>query len=120
MNYSYVMGVDESILELEKLGFKINKVRNNYEVTFPKNLSEVWEEYITKKLDLGFWNEYITGDNVIFLFHLDTGIERYVVEDFINDEVLSLCERLCECKFDSLYKMLSDNEFYKKNVFNVR
>ena len=29
-------------------------------------------------------------------------------------EVLKLCEKLCNCKFESIKKMLSDNWFYKE------
>ena len=34
------------------------------------------------------------------------------VNDYLNDEVLHLCEQLCNCKFESIKKMLSDNSFY--------
>lgn len=37
---------------------------------------------------------------------------RFEVNDFVNDEVLALCEKLCDCKFESIKKMLSDNAFY--------
>ena len=55
-------------------------------------------------------------DKVIFLFHLPNGFKRYEVKDYENDEVLSLCEKLCECKFESIKKMLSDNSFYKSVI----
>ena len=55
-------------------------------------------------------------DKIIFLFHLPDGFKRYEVIDYENDEVLSLCEKLCECKFESIKKMLSDNSFYKRVI----
>ncbi len=36
--------------------------------------------------------------------------------NFKNDEVLGLCEKLCECKMKLLEKMLSENWHYKKVI----
>jgi len=120
MFYSYAMGVDKSIYTLEKQGFEIEETDGDYMVSFPKNKSKVWEEYIKTQLKLGFWNEYISKNEnkVVFIFHLEQGFKRYVVENFNNDEVLDLCEGLCKCKFESIEKMISDNRFYKEKVFN--
>jgi len=111
--HTYVMGIDNSIFDLEKQGFLIQKDGNNYTVSFPETKAELWEEFIKEHLELEYWNEYLTEDKAIFLFHLETGFKRYEVNDYINDEVLSLCEKLCDCKFESIKKMLSDNAFYK-------
>lgn len=43
-------------------------------------------------------------DKVIFIFHLEDGFKRYEVQNFINDEVLALCEKLCDCKFEFIKK----------------
>ena len=56
----------------------------------------------------------MTEDKVVILFHLEDGIKRYEVCDYQNNEVLALCEKLCECKFESLRAMLVGNHFYKK------
>lgn len=116
MYYSYVMGIDKSIYELEKEGFLIECDGENYMVSFPKEKALVWEGFISEHLEFEYWNEYLTENGVVFLFHLEDGIKRYEVENFINDEVLKLCERLCECKFESIKKMLSDNHFYKTMI----
>lgn len=114
MLYSYAMGVDASIFNLEELGFIIERDNNNFMVTFPDNKKDVWEKYIKAKLKQDFWNDYISKSNqVTFIFHLENGFKKYVVNNFKNDEVLSLCEKLCSCKFESLEKMLKDNKFYK-------
>ena len=115
-NHSYVMGIDNSILELHNDGFIIEKDGNNFMVSFPKENSHVWEDFISDHLQLGYWNEYIQNDVVIFLFHLEKGIKRYEVHRYDNDEVLSLCEKLCECKFESLYSMLKGNHFYSRYI----
>ena len=58
----------------------------------------------------------MTDDGVVFLFHLHDGIRRYVVENYSNDEVLTLCGKLCECEFSSVKDMLKENEFYKNKI----
>ncbi len=118
MYYSYVMGVDDKITALIAEGFEITNDGSNYIVTFPREKSSVWEEFISKHLELGYWNEYLTEYGVVFLFHLDDGIKRYEVYDFTNNEVLSLCEKLCECKFESLKQMLEGNHYYKEIISN--
>ncbi len=118
MYYSYVMGIDDAIMELISDGFEITKDGNNYKVAFPEGKSSVWETFISNHLELGYWNEYLTENTVVFLFHLNEGIKRYEVYDFNNDEVLALCEELCECKFESLKQMIAKNHYYKEIISN--
>lgn len=113
MFYSYVMGIDNSINELRNHGFLIENDGNNYMVTFSKENASIWEEFVKKHLEVGYWNEYLTDNGVVFLFHLNDGIKRYEVYDFMDDEVLGLCEKFCECKFESVKSMLMGNHFYK-------
>ena len=113
MYFTYVMGIDDSVLELQNQGFGIERDGDNYMISFPAERSQLWETFITKHLEFGYWNEYFADDRVVFLFHLETGIKRYEVYNYTNDEVLELCERLCECKFGSLENMLMGNHFYK-------
>ena len=113
MYHTYVMGIDNSISELEKEGFIIENDGPNYKVSFPRNKSELWESFIKGHLEVEYWNEYLTEDKVVFLFHLQDGFKRYEVDNYVNDEVLHLCEELCNCGFESIKKMLSDNGFYK-------
>ena len=112
MDYSYVMGISDRILALRNSGFIIEQFGNNYGVAFPKEKADEWEQFISQYLELGYWNEYLSDDGVVFLFHLEDGLRRYVVKDYRNDEVLSLCEKLCECKFSSLKNMLRENHYY--------
>ena len=83
-------------------------------VSFPEEKASIWEDFITQHLALEYWNEYLTDDGCVFLFHLQEGIKRYEVRNYQNDEVLALCEKLCECKFESIKSMLMGNHFYKK------
>lgn len=50
------------------------------------------------------------------MFHLDSGIKRYYVENYSNNEVLTLCETLCERKFTSIRDMLKENRFYSDKI----
>lgn len=113
MNHSYVMGIGEEIWTLADKGFKIADDGGNYTVAFPEENRSIWEDFISQHLEPGYWNEYLTENSVIFLFHLDEGLKRYEVRNFSNDEVLFLCEKLCECKFDSLKHMLTGNHYYR-------
>ena len=110
---SYVMGIDESVLGLTKYGFDVNRDGENYIVIFTKDKAPIWEDFISEHLQLEYWNEYFVDGKIVFLFHLRDGIKRYEVENYTNDEVLKLCERLCDCKFSSLKDMLLGNWFYR-------
>ena len=116
MFYSYVMGVDDSIGQLKSEGFCIEKDGGNYMVSFPPECARRWEEFISGRLEEGYWNEYLAEDRVVFIFHLPEGVQRYEVVGFKNDEVLRLCEKLCECRLESIYSMLSENQFYKGKI----
>lgn len=116
MYYSYVMGIDDSILSLKSKGFIIDKVGKNYQVSFSEDNAEYWEDFIKKHLEVEYWNEYLTEDKVIFIFRLPDGFRRYEVKDYDNDEVLCLCEKLCDCNFVSIKQMLSDNSFYRNII----
>lgn len=116
MCYSYVMGMDDSIMSLSEQGFDIKPDGNNYTVSFPKHMAPLWEDFVKAHLQLEYWNEYLIGDEVVFLFHLQDGIKRFKVENYENDEVLKLCEKLCDCKFESIKGMLLGNWFYKERL----
>ncbi len=111
--YSYVMGIDDSILSLKEEGFDVKSDGDNYTVKFPKYKAVDWERFISEHLKLEYWNEYLSDNEVVFLFHLRDGIKKYIVENYESDEVLKLCERLCDCRFESINKILSGNWFYR-------
>lgn len=115
--YSYAMGMNSDILSLEAEKFIIENDNHAFRVTFDKTLASKWEEYVYKHLNIGYWNEYIFNNDIVFIFHLEDGFKRYVVKNFQNDEVLALCEKLCNCKFESIEKMIKDNSFYYEKIF---
>lgn len=65
------MTIDKSILDLEQQEFTIESDEENYRVSFPDEKSQVWGEVIKKHLKVGYWNEYMTENKVIFIFHLE-------------------------------------------------
>ena len=117
MYYSYVVGMNDELYELETDGLIIEKNDNDFMISFSKKLTNKWEEFVYKHLKVEYWNEYITDNEIIFIFHLKEGFKRYVVKNFENDEVLKLCEKLCDCKFESIEKMIKDNKFYKEKIY---
>ena len=114
MYYSYVMGISKKIYALKGQGFKIKRSWQNYKVAFEKDKINIWEAFIAENLQVGYWNEYLTENAVVFIFKLQDGIHRYEIYDFDNQEVLGLCRKLCNCNFSSIKNMLEGNRFYKK------
>ncbi len=110
---SYVMGMGDQVLALQGEGFRVERDGENFTVLFPCELAERWEDFATAHLQAGYWNEYLAGDRVVFLFCMEDGIRRYEVFDYQNDEVHALCEQLCECQLPSLREMLLGNWFYR-------
>ena len=91
MYYTYAMGMNEKIYELESQGFKIKKRNKSFEVIFPKEKAQIWEDFVKDNLEINYWNEYLT-----------------------EDKVLTICEELCDWDFGSIKEMLLGNKFYKK------
>ncbi len=110
------MGINDAVCDLSEHGFIINADGENFTVSFPEEKASLWEDFIVSHLERGYWNEYLTDDHVVFIFNLEDGIRRYEVYNFDNSEVLAICEKLCECRIESLRSMLSENHFYKKII----
>lgn len=116
MYRSYVMGVGASVMALKDQDFFIEPDGENYMVSFSEDKAPVWESFIIEHLAEGYWNEYLAGDRAVFLFCLQDGVRKYKADNFQNDEVLAICEELCECRFGSLKEMLAGNHFYKPYI----
>lgn len=115
MNYSYVMGVS-NIDKLKENDFEIEQYGSNYGISFPDNKSRIFEEYIYENLQNGFWNEYL-GKEIVFIFKFKDGsVKRYVLNNYNEKEILNLCEKFANCKFESIDKMLKDNSFYREKI----
>ena len=116
MNYSYVMGITD-IDDLRKNGFNIKIYGEYYGISFPDDKIKIFEEFICKNLKNGFWNEYL-GKEKVFIFKFENGeIKRYVLDDENEEEILNLCSKFAEYKFESITKILKDNKFYLETYF---
>jgi hypothetical protein len=78
---------------------------------------QIWEQFIKDQLKVGFWNEYISKDKIVFLFKLENDFRRYEVIDFENDEVLLLCRKLFDPNINSIEVMITSNDFYCDKIF---
>ena len=116
INYSYVMGID-NIDKLQENNFQIKSYGNNYGISFSNDKIEMFENFIFETLQNGFWNEYL-GKEKVFIFKFNDGkIKRYVLNKENEKEILNLCKEFAECKFESIDKMLRDNDFYAETYF---
>lgn len=116
MNYSYVMGI-ENIDKLQENDFEIKPYGNNYGISFSNDKIEIYENFIFEALQNGFWNEYL-GKEKVFIFKFNDGkIKRYVLNNDNEKEVLNLCQKFADCEFESIHKMLRENNFYAETYF---
>ena len=116
MNYSYIMGIKD-IKSLRENGFNIKTYGENYGVSFTDDQIKIFEEFICKNLQNGFWNEYL-GKEKIFIFKFETGeIKRYVLNIQNEKEILKLCSKFADNNFESITKMLKNNKFYLETYF---
>lgn len=116
MNYSYVMGID-NIEKLKQNNFEIKSFGNNYGVIFDDNKIELFEKYICETLENGFWNEYL-GKDKVFIFKFKNGeIKKFILNNDNEKEILKLCQEFAECEFESIDKMLRDNNFYAETYY---
>ena len=116
INYSYVMGID-NINKLQENNFEIKSYGNNYGISFASDKIEMFENFIFETLQNGFWNEYL-GKEKVFIFKFNDGkIKRYVLNKENEKEILNLCQEFADCRFESIDKMLRDNDFYAETYF---
>lgn len=99
MYHTYVMGVDNSIYELEQQGFIIEREWDNFKVSFPEDKAELCEEFIKRHLEVEYWNEYLTEDKVVFLFHLEDGFRRYEVNEIRGLHLINRCAKILYSRF---------------------
>ena len=90
---------------------------NNYWISFSSDKIEIFENFIFETLQNGFWNEYL-GKEKVFIFRFNDGkIKRYVLSKDNEKEILNLCQKFADCEFESIDKMLRDNNFYAETYF---
>ena len=118
MNYSYVMGID-NIDKLKENKFEIISYGNDYGVSFSSDKTKIFEDFIYNTLQNGFWNEYLGKENVFIFKFKDGKIKRYVLNNDNEKEILKLCQEFANCDFESIDKMLRDNDFYAETYYKL-
>jgi len=117
MNYSYLMGVKD-VSELRNNGFIIEEIDGDYGIIFTKDKEKQYEEFVTRNLEAGYWNEYL-GDSFVFIFkYTDNSVKKYIYDKNNEQEIFDLCCKFAECNFPSFMQMLKDNSFYAEKYFN--
>ena len=117
MNYSYIMGTN-NINELDEKEYNLEKNSDgDYLVSFKDDKIDEYENFIKKNLNNGFWNEYL-GKDKVFMFKFEDGtFKKYVLDDSNEQEILELCRKFANCEFESVDKMLRDNEYYANSYY---
>ena len=110
------MGIN-NIKELQDHGFKVQKIDDDYGVTFSNDQIDFFEDFICRNLSNGFWNEHL-GKEKVFIFKFEDGsIKKYHLNSKNENEILNLCRKFANSDFESVEKMCKDNEFYYHTYF---
>lgn len=113
---SYLMGVDNVDSDLKKLGLDISQKSKsgNYKLIIPKEKLNKYEELVTNKLKPGFWNEYINGEQIIFIFKdKNSAVTKYELSKENENKILGLCCEFANTNFESIDSMILGNDWYK-------
>ena len=94
MARTYIMGQQNiASADIEAIGGRVDSIDDSGHmcVEFPVSKFKEFEELINKKMESGFWNEYLTNEKVVFIFkHKDGRLERFVLNDNNAHEILTL------------------------------
>ncbi|MAZ67707.1 hypothetical protein CL652_02985 [bacterium] len=110
-----INAVGGEIVEATKNGFLC--------VRFPKSSAKAFEELIVEKMEPGFWNEYLTDDEVVFIFkHKDSSVERLVLSEETDAAIVELGNKFNddEPTDESAWAWLANNSWYAPIVPKVR
>ena len=118
---SYLMGVGSVDKELKKLGVEFAKDDGGYLVTLKPEQIEAYEKFVDDALQEGYWNEYIVDGEAHFTFKEKGGKLKKITwkPGDKEKELLTLCEKYAETKFESIEKMIRDTEFYADTLDDV-
>ncbi len=118
--FSYAMGINERIINLDKNKFKINDDESDYEIIFNKEDTFLYEKFIVENLEVGYWNEYIIDDKIVFMFkEIDGLLNKYVLSEENNEQILNKCSKFAEANFASIRQMFLDTPFYSDKLEGV-
>jgi leucyl-tRNA synthetase len=122
---SFIMG-QKSISEkdIEEIGGKVERVTESgfLCVSFPKANIEQFEALIIEKMEQGFWNEYLTNEEVVFIFkHKNGGVERFVLNAQTDSQIVKLGNEFNgdEQTSESAWRWLANNSWYAPIIQTV-
>ncbi len=118
---SYLMGVKNAEKDLRKLGVEYAKDGEYYMVELAPEQVADYEKFVDENIEEEYWNEYIVDGVAHFSFKHKGGKIEKIVWRRGDDEkkLLELCNQFADAKFDSVEKMITDNEFYADVFENV-
>ena len=116
---SYLMGVEDVSSKLQNLRIDFTKKNNAFLVQLTPEQFEAYETLVDEVLKPAYWNEYIYNDEIHFTFKDQNGkIHKYTWHRGDNEEkIIKLCREYAKTDFESIEKMITDNEFYQ-DVFS--
>ncbi|MFQ5531804.1 MAG: class I tRNA ligase family protein, partial [Candidatus Nanoarchaeia archaeon] len=86
-----------------------------FKIEIPKNKLKDYEKLIIKKMENGFWNEYI-GEEIVFIFKFNDGkIKRLVLNQDTEEEIDKLASEFMKDENwnkSCVWKWLAENGFY--------
>lgn len=95
---SYLMGASHiTDDDLHTVGAEIvgRKGSGSRELHIPAASLAAYEALVTEKLDVGFWNDIVSEDEIIFIFKLKDGtVKRLVFSEETHDAIGELCAEL--------------------------
>lgn len=118
--YSYAMGIGKKISKLDKSRFNITEDDGDYEIIFDQANALEYEKFIVDNLDVGYWNEYLIEDKIIFHFkENENTIKKYILSSDNNEEILNMCRLYAEAEFPSVKQMFLDTPFYQDKLDGI-
>ena len=116
---SYIIGMGNLSSDLAKLGVEIvEKMPNgNMKAVIPETVLTEYEHLIGEKIKPGYWNEYLTDNEVVFIFKDKNGkLERIVWDEHDDQALLKRCMEYSNEQFESIRSMLDANDWYRGHV----
>ncbi|MDP2641996.1 MAG: hypothetical protein Q8P21_01755 [bacterium] len=104
--------------ELEDLDIKIDgRTKENYRLLkVPEEKLSQYIELVKLKMTIGFWNEVVGVDKIVFIFKFKDGsIKEYNLSPENEWEIDKLCAEFNDetpLEITNVYRWLADNKFY--------
>ncbi len=130
---TYIMGQRNiSTSDIELIGGRVDSITDAGHICaeFPATKAKRFEELINEKMEPGFWNEYLTEEQVVFIFkHKDGRLQRFVLSDENEHEICSLGNKFnnqpAPSPKDTPWSWFANNSWYaplvpRVSVFTTR